>query len=127
MCGVLTHVARDTSLDAYVALDSNVSLIMMWVALSTGWTPKIHGFNEQSFQSLKANGQSSAEKVFFGHALTFSGIYFQQFRPELMERLGSAFRSVSERSCNMEDVIFLSGDYRDVEADNSLVFCDPTY
>lgn len=127
MCGVFMHVSRDTTLEVYIALDSNVSLIKMWVALSEGWTPKIDEFSEQSFRRLKANGDSSAEKGFFGHALTFSGLYFQNFRPELMARLEHSVRSVSKRSCNMNDVIFLSGDYRDIETENALIFCDPPY
>jgi len=127
MCGVFTHVAGDTSLEMYVALDSNTSVIMMWIALSTGWTPNIREFNEESFRKLKANGESSAEKGFFGHALTFSGLYFKNFRPELMSRLEGSVRSVSKRSDDMTDVVFLSGDYRDVKTENSLIFCDPPY
>lgn len=125
--GVFMHVVENSSKSWYVAADANTSLIMMWKAFQEGWYPDTTRFDEARFRKLKANGDSSAEKGFFGHAATFSGLYFKDFRPELSDMYDYYAERLVVRSTMMKDVFFISGDYKSVDITNALIFCDPPY
>lgn len=105
MCGVLSDLLQ------YVASDCNESIIKMWKELEKGWNPDIASFDKKKFHLLKGNGESSAEKVFFGHATTFGALYFQNFRPELLRLLEFSKKDVIKRSVQMKDVMFMHSDY----------------
>lgn len=130
MCGVLVHVRKNTKLKIYRAYDKNESVIMMWNSLKDGWKPRIHDFNLDRFNYLKGNGQSSAEKGFFGHALTFGALYFQCYRPELLGLLEYSSNDVIERSSVLHDVYFETLDFKELQKqnlNNCLIYCDPPY
>ena len=130
MCGVMSHVAVKSDLFQYFAFDNNVSVIKMWKELQTGWEPDIIKFDEDRFNLLKGNGESTAEKGFFGHAMTFGALYFQVFRPELKRLLQFSKDDVLKRIHNMKDVTFLDGDYKQTlhyNLKNYVIYCDPPY
>lgn len=129
MCGVLTHVVQNSNLPRYMASDRNESVVEMWTALRDGWRPDIETFDEKRFNYLKGNGESTAEKGFFGHAVTFGALYFQCYRKDLMRLLDYSMQDVVKRSVHMKDVEFSSGDYTHVSGniDNSVIYCDPPY
>lgn len=130
MCGVLVHVVRNSNLQSYHASDNNNSVIIMWEKLRQGWKPDINKFNEKRFSELKGDGKSSAEKGFFGHAVTFGALYFQCYRPELTKLLNYSYNDVRKRSVILSDVVFKTCDYRSILEENptrKLIYCDPPY
>ena len=130
MCGVLTHVVQSSNLPRYLASDSNESVVKMWTSIRDGWRPEIETFNEERFNYLKGNGESSAEKGFFGHAMTFGALYFQCYREDLRRLLDYSMRDVIKRSLSLKDVEFSFGDYIQFVSgvmDNSVIYCDPPY
>ena len=130
MCGVLTHVIQGSDLLQYLASDCNESVIKMWNALGKGWEPEITLFDEKRFDLLKGNGESSAEKGFFGHATTFGALYFQNFRPILLKLLEFSKNDIIKRSSYMKDVIFTHSDYKAISnynVKNNVIYCDPPY
>lgn len=128
MCGVLIHVVQNSILPMYLASDNNESVISMWTDVRDGWRPDTTTFNEERYNALKGNGESSAEKGFFGHAVTFGALYFQCYRPDLLRLLDYSLNDVVKRSSVLNDVVFSSGDYSDIMGiDHSVVYCDPPY
>ena len=125
MCGVLRYIVTDNII---VAGDINDSVIQMWTALQDGWQPEISNVNEEYYNDMKANGESSAEKGFFGVALTFGALYFQVFMSKLVDLLPYSKKSVIQISKDIPDVIFIHGDYTTFSTtDNCVIFCDPPY
>ena len=130
MCGVLVHVVQRCNLASYEASDNNSSVIEMWKHLRKGWRPDLSSFDEKQFQNMKGDGQSSAPKGFFGHAVTFGALYFQSYRPELVKLLDYSSRDVVKRSLILQDVVFRSCDYKELlreKVTNKLIYCDPPY
>jgi site-specific DNA-adenine methylase len=130
MCGVLVHVVQTSNLVSYAASDNNSSVIEMWKDLREGWRPDISTFDEKRFQEMKGDGQSNAQKGFFGHAVTFGALYFQSYRPELTKLLDYSSKDVVKRSLVLKDVVFRSCDYKKLLQEgtkNKLVYCDPPY
>ena len=130
MCGVFVHVVKNTDLKTYIASDINASVVCMWENLREGWRPDIQNFNEDRFNQIKADGHSNAEKGFFGHAMTFGGLYFQSYRPELRKLLPYSSADVVKRIEVMKNVNFLHNDYREIfkmDLSNYIIYCDPPY
>lgn len=131
MCGVFIHVVENTNLLNYVASDNNPSVISMWKDLGEGWLPDVQNFDGERFNMIKGDGQSSAEKGFFGHAMTFGALYFQSYRPELKKLLSYSMNDVVKRRRIMKDVHFKTSGYKEIFHQkgeiNKVIYCDPPY
>ncbi|CAM9822575.1 unnamed protein product, partial [Ectocarpus sp. 8 AP-2014] len=116
MCSVATHVRA-------ICTDRH-----KWISLRDGWLPPIKDFDEETYDRLRASPTSSACQGFFGHALSFGGIYFQQFRPEMMERLPRYVKDIQRIAKPLKNSIFIDSDYhKHVNFSQFVVFCDPPY
>jgi len=128
MCGVLYRLCqlKQTDIPIY-ATDKNDSIIQMWKSFQDGWDPEPI-CTKDKFLELKAKKYSSPEKGFYGHAMTFGGLYFQCYQEFLQKSLPSVSRKCNMMAQIMKDVVFFSGDYElSTFATNSLIFCDPPY
>lgn len=128
MCGVLYRFCQMCPWDISISCtDKNDSIIQMWKAFQSNWVPDTTMSREQ-FNDLKCSKESSPMKGFYGHALTFGGLYFQCYQESLEKSLPSVSRRCSEMANVMKNVHFFSGDYMSCRSvQNSLIFCDPPY
>ena len=131
MCGVYRHIAPKLNLSfTLLAGDQNVSLILMWKELQSGWKPSDQ-CSEEHYNQLRANGISSAEKGFIGHGQSKRGIYFSSYdnRDQTKKAYASKSIKISDiGSNNLKHVQFSSGDYTQFSyLTNSMIYCDPPY
>jgi len=126
MCGVLRHIRCNNTI---IAADINESVIDMWNSLRDGWIPDLSCVDEEYYNNLKVIPSSSPEKGFFGHALSFGGLYFQTFMVRLINLLPYSRDDVVRISKDVSDVIFIHGDFKTLfsECTNCVIFCDPPY
>ena len=128
MCGVLYRFCDICPGDISIsASDKNDSIIQMWRSFQSGWDPETTCSNEK-FTFLKSKTTSSPEKGFYGHAMTFGGLYFQCYQESLEKSLPSVSKKCSTMAQAMKHVEFSSGEYTlFTETRNALIFCDPPY
>ena len=127
MCGVLYPFCHMNNTISVLCTDKNDSIIKMWRAFQNGWIPHPK-CSKEKFNILKHTNNSSKEKGFYGHAMTFGGLYFQCYQKSLEKSLLSVSKKCSIMSTSMRNVNFLSGEYRIFSSSsNSLIFCDPPY
>ena len=128
MCGVLYQICKNKKEEINIyATDKNESIIKMWQELQLGWVPS-STFTRCQFEKLKNIPYSSREKGFFGHVLTFGGLYFQFYQEVLEKSLPSVVSNATTMARIMKDVNFFTGDYESCTfMRNSVIFCDPPY
>lgn len=124
MLGVYKHITAQNIFKRYLAGDLNVSLILMWQALQTGWTLP-HKCAPRVYEKLRKNGQSSALKGFIGHACSQRGIYFAPF-DQRRQSLLQTIKRISD--INIDQIKFSSGHYTQFsKARNFVIYLDPPY
>lgn len=128
MCGVLYRLCEMCPRDLLISCtDKNDSIIKMWKAFQSGWVPETT-FSKDEFECLKLTTTSSPHKGFYGHAMTFGGLYFQCYQESLEKSLPSVSRRCSTMAKTMMKVDFISGEYEAfTDVSNALIFCDPPY
>lgn len=128
MCGVLYRFCQMCPKNIYISVtDKNDSIIKMWRAFQNGWTPE-NNFSKESFVEMKKLKTSSREKGYYGHAMTFGGLYFQCYQESLEKSLPLVSKKCSSMAQIMKNVNFVSGEYEIFTSmSNSLIFCDPPY
>ena len=129
MCGVYQHIPwlfQDHKPKMkYKAGDINKSVIMMWQEAQKGWVPPVE-CDQNKFNRLRGDGQSSAEKGFLGHACTFRGIYYITF--DNRTNLKYSSDKVCKLSKQMEIVEFKTNSYdKYSRLKNYILYCDPPY
>ena len=125
--GILSHVSAENGL-TLLAGDINESIILMWKELQSGWVPDLSSITKEHFYNLQGNGESSAEKGFIGHVVSFGGIYFKFFSESLLKYLPGSKKDVISRSEKMSNVTFSHGNYRQFDyLKGFVIFCDPPY
>lgn len=126
-CGILSHVADGNGI-SMLAGDINESMILMWKDLQSGWTPDLSSITKEHFYKLQGNGESSSEKGFIGHVVSFGGIYFKYFSDSLVKYLPGSKKDVISRSEKMSAVTFSHGSYTQFDSLRGyVIFCDPPY
>jgi len=127
-CGVIKHLPQNNDKLTFLAGDTNGSMIEMWKSLQIGWEPDISNVSKEYYLSLKGNGESSAQKGFIGHCLSFGGLYFKVYMEELVLRIGTAKKNVIRRGECLDNVTFSNGDYTQFShLKKNIIFCDPPY
>lgn len=134
-CGACSVIARmPTSLER-VARDGNKDLILLLRKMQAvpDWEPSF--VDKPRWEAMKSE-EPSAQRGFTAFAQSFGGAFFNGFSNEDLEnrpRWQHALRGLREKLATMRDVIFVHGDYRDVQAatagpdHGTLVYCDPPY
>ncbi|AET73347.1 hypothetical protein EMVG_00061 [Emiliania huxleyi virus PS401] len=132
MCGVLRHINVGTT---KYAGDINESVIMMWKAAQNGWLPDITDLSKERYAHLRA-APNSAERGFFGHALSFHGKFFHGYWTSQRSCTEQHSRCLHARKCvqdiatelGRKNVMFSHGSYGQFsDLTNSVIYCDPPY
>jgi len=127
-CGVLKHMVVGNEHLDFSGGDSNKSIVKMWSSLVGGWEPDISNVTKESYILMRGDGNSTAQKGFIGHVMSFGGVYFKSYVDELLHTIESSKNNVITESILMKDVVFSSGDYTQFShIKNNIIFCDPPY
>ena len=107
--------------------DSQEDLMMLWQALSEGWTPPAT-LSEAEYQSLKT-AEPSALRGFAAFA-TFGGMFFGGYprSNDSRDYYAEANRGTAKKVKEMAGAEFSLADYRSlVIPEGAVVYCDPPY
>ena len=131
MLGVYRHITYKPDL-TYLAGDTNKSVMLMWEKAQNGWVPSSDIVSKEEFETLKYNGESTAEKGFIGCTHAYRGSYFRNYcLTECSKKaLPNTTKRVSDIALNsvVSKVKFSCGDYTQFsDLRNFLIYCDPPY
>ena len=109
------------------AYDKHKELITMYKALQNGWIPPTT-ITKEEYDNIRYDG-SDELKAFVGFGCSFSGKYFGGYAKN---KRGDNFaknthNSLLKKMSTMQDVIFECKDYRELDYNNALIYCDPPY
>jgi len=134
MLGVYQHIPdlfehEDFPSLTYKAGDTNESVIKMWKAVQRGWVPP-NSCSESTYNRLKNQKGSSAEKAYIGHQYSFGGQYFVGFIGKYGKP--TSYKSTADKVCRiaeeLRDVKFTVGPYTQFSnLHNYIIYCDPPY
>ncbi len=115
----------------HFASDANADLIAMWVALQQGWIPPGE-VSEEEYQRAKNEPQTPAYlRAFIAIGCSYSGKWFGGYARNkrgdnyALSAKNSLLRIVEKVS--YPSVIFQSRDYREINFEDTLIYCDPPY
>lgn len=118
-----------------IANDIHPQLIAMWKALQNGWIPPSH-ISEEEYNYVK-NNQTTLPPYYVGYVgfcATFGARYFQGYARGFKndgvtprDHSNESFRNIMKQIENIKNISFVCGDYRDVNVENSVIYCDPPY
>lgn len=110
------------------AYDNHRELIELYRALQSGWIPPSE-LTEQESNALKTEEKELHLKAFAGFGCSFGGKYFGGYARNNRGRnyCGDAKRTLLRAIAKMQNVKFGCKDYRDIEYNNALIYCDPPY
>lgn len=118
-----------------VAADSSIDVILMWQAVTDGWTPP-EDMSKEQYECLR-HSPPSALRGFAGHACSFGGKWFAGYaapsKPRPRVPYGENFARSGSRSCvkkaaAFSNVTWVVSDYRGWSPDQEwVVYCDPPY
>lgn len=111
------------------ASDGNVALIVMYRALQSGWEPPDFVSEDEYRQIMSARDMNNPLTAFCGFGCSFAGKWFGGYaRSEGKNCYATTSkRSLLKQLPMIQDVLFTSGDYRQHNPKNMLVYCDPPY
>ncbi len=115
----------------HFASDANGDLIAMWTALQEGWIPP-SSVSEEEYQETKNNPQTPAHlRAFIAIGCSYSGKWFGGYaRNKRGDNYAlSAKNSLLKiiQSLSYPSVIFQARDYRELDFQDTLIYCDPPY
>jgi len=131
MLGVYQHIPQyfEERQMLYRAGDTNESVIMMWQQAQQGWVPPI-SCSESTYNRLKNQKGSSAEKAYIGYQFSFGGQYFIGYNGKYGNATSyrSVPKKVSKIANELKDVDFTTGPYTQFSnLRNHVIYCDPPY
>lgn len=108
------------------AYDKHPYLIAMYNALQDGWEPPKDLTKEEYYQ-IKENG-TDYEKGFVGFGCSFAGKWWGGYASEPNRNYClNAHNSILEKMQTLSDVKFDVADYKDLNFNNCIIYCDPPY
>lgn len=109
------------------AYDKHPYLISMYKELQKGWIPP-KKITEEEYQIAKFGECDNHLKGFIGFGCSFSGKWFGGFaRSGKRNYCLNAHNSVLRKMKAMIDVEFECKDYRELNLNSALIYCDPPY
>jgi len=133
-CGMLgvyqniPELLHDPNIE-YKAGDMNESVVKMWKAAQTGWTPPTT-YSEKQYNRLKVSKSTSAVKGFIGHQLSYGGIFFGGYAPLYGGSASSVKQSIKVKKIaeKLGHVVFTHGSYTQFsDLKGYVIYCDPPY
>lgn len=115
--------------------DIHKELIAMWNKLQSGWIPPEH-ISEEEYIKVRDNKLDYPDYYvgYVGFHTTFGAKYFagyaRSFKADGItprDQSNEAFRNTMKQVPNILDVEFISNDYRDIDIENAVVYCDIPY
>ena len=109
------------------AYDIHKELIAMYKALQKGWIPP-ETLSKDEYDYIRSNGTDKL-KAFAGFGCSFGGKYFGGYAKNIRadNYARNARNSLLRKIKTMQDVKFECKDYRKLEYENVLIYCDPPY
>lgn len=112
--------------------DIHKELIAMWNELQKGWIPPSH-ITEEEYISVRDNKEKYPDYYvgFVGYAATFGAKWFggyargNEIPPR--DRSNESYRNIIKQLTNIQDILFIQGDYREHKIKNAVIYCDPPY
>lgn len=112
-----------------IANDLHKELIALHKAVQEGWIPP-SSISELEYKEIKnSNEVSDYLKAFVGFGCSFAGRYFEGYaRGGRQNYASGSANSLLKKHTTMQDVVFTTGNYSDIEIPNSsLIYCDIPY
>jgi site-specific DNA-adenine methylase len=131
MCGVMKHFGREKGDRKLTACDYNTDVILMLQALQKGWLPPTT-CSEEIFLEMKSSTEHSPERGFIGTQLSWSGIFFKDYRGKYtkgkFDILAQGTRCVMKIKDDILGVDFEDArSYESFSPKGKLIYCDPPY
>lgn len=137
--GGCNMIDKITGFDKIIGNDINVHLINMFQSLQKGWTPP-DTISEKEYKQLMSKSDihlGSLESPligFVGIGCSYSGKWFGGYargndnKGNARNYCLESKKNVLKQIENLKEVIFISGDYKDLNIINkSIIYCDPPY
>ena len=121
--------------ESRIANDIHPQLMAMWKKLQDGWNPPEH-ITEEEYTYVKDHQDTlpSYYVGYVGFCATFGARYFQGYGRGLKndgvtprDMSNEAYRNIMKQLPNLRNVSFACGDYRLINVDNAVIYCDPPY
>lgn len=112
-----------------IANDLHKELISLHKAVQQGWIPP-SSVSELEYKEIKnSNEVPDYLKAFVGFGCSFAGRYFEGYaRGGRQNYASGSANSLLKKHATMQDVVFTTGNYSDIEIPNSsLIYCDIPY
>ena len=112
-----------------IANDLHKELIALHKAVQQGWVPP-SSVSELEYKEIKnSNEVPDYLKAFVGFGCSFAGRYFEGYaRGGRRNYASGSANSLLKKHATMQDVVFTTGNYSDIEIPNSsLIYCDIPY
>lgn len=109
--------------------DLHKELISLHKAVQSGWIPPRH-VSKEEYREARTGNVEDHLKAFIGFGCSYSGKYFGGYArgEESRNYAMNARNSLLKKHKTMKDVIFTSGDYKQIPLPvNSVVYCDIPY
>lgn len=112
--------------------DIHKELIAMWNELQKGWIPPSH-ITEEEYNAVRDNKEKYPNYYvgFVGYTATFGAKWFggyargNEIPPR--DRSNESYRNIIKQLSNIQDVLFIQGDYKEYKIKNAVIYCDPPY
>ena len=131
MLGVYQHIPQyfQERQMSYKAGDTNESVIRMWQDVQQGWKPPI-SCSESTYNRLKNQKGTSAEKTYIGYQFSFGGQFFMGYNGKYGN--ATSYKSVPEKvyriARELQNVEFNVRSYTQFSnLRNHVIYCDPPY
>lgn len=109
-----------------IAFDLCPDVVFLWSEAAKGWRPPTQ-ISEEEYEQAKT-APSSALRGFIGFGCSFGGKFFGGYaRSGERNYALNAHNSVIKKAKSLQGVRFGCGDYRSLEPNDALVYCDPPY
>ena len=115
--------------------DNNEYLIAMWKATQRGWRPPSE-LSREEYQNIKDNQQGHPKELvaIAGFCATYNAKWFGGYAGIVHTKANTirnyydeAIRNILKQRDNILDVKFDHIDYRTIDIENALIYCDPPY
>lgn len=133
-CGSLGVLKRmnDLSTRTIIANDNHPDLIQMWKEVQAGTFVAPQSISEEEYMLAKELKSPSAMKSFVGFGMSFGGRFFGAYSQKYLggkkeDFCGEMRNSLKRKAPAIQNVEFTNKDYRKLEPNNMLVYCDPPY
>jgi len=111
-----------------LAYDKHPYLIKMYQALQGGWTPPTELTKDEYYYIKENQDENPALTGFVGFGCSFAGKWFGGYAHSKDRNYClNAYNSILNKMENMMDVTFECKDYKDLDPEGALIYCDPPY